>query len=171
MISAILAIFIFTPVPTNLVSALIPSEPLKKSLPPSSSSPHPLLLPTSSLPKSLSENDDEPEIPPATAAAVHAITQLFSSSKTPILLIDALAERLACEDLVLHLAQECGLKIFVSPMGKGTVWEGGEWFGGVYAGSVTLGSVKEVVESADLVIDVGPLKVRLPNHSFPFYVF
>lgn len=139
------------PVPTDLVFPLISSKPLETPLPPSSSSPHPLLLATSSLPSTPTSHLQR--------AAVKAIASLYAAATNPILLVDALAERFGAEDLVLELAESTGMKIFVSPMGKSAIDEGHPLFGGIYAGNVTQPGVAKLVESADLVIDVGPLKV------------
>ena len=56
---------------------------------------------------------------------------LFAQAKNPIILLDALTERLGAEELVMELAEETRMKVFVSPMGKSAVWEGHELFGGV----------------------------------------
>jgi len=143
------------PVPTNLVHLLISSEPLTKPLPPSASSPHPLLVPSDSLSTKATT--------PVQIAAVEAISTLFAAATNPVVLIDALTERFGAEGLAMELVDKTGMMVFVSPMGKSTVDERHPRFGGVYIGNVTEPSVLELVNKSDLVIDIGPLKV----HALP----
>lgn len=110
-------------VPTNLVQSLISSEPLTNPLPPSASSPHPALLFDHPLPS--------PADPEALNAAVEAITKLYARAKNPVVLVDAIAERIGVEDLVIELVEATGMTVFVSPMGKGTIDERHPQFGGV----------------------------------------
>lgn len=114
---------LFYAVPTNLVFPLISSASLSKPLPPSASSPHPALLSNSPVPK--------PKNPEALEAAVDAITKLYAAAKNPVVLVDAIAERVGVEALVMELVEATGMTVFVSPMGKGTVDERHERFGGV----------------------------------------
>lgn len=102
---------------------LISSEPLTKPLPPSASSPHPALLSNHPLPS--------PVNPEGLAAAVEAITKLYAKAKNPVVLVDAIAERIGVEDLVMELVEATGMTVFVSPMGKGTIDERHPQFGGV----------------------------------------
>ncbi|KAF8334667.1 pyruvate Decarboyxlase [Cantharellus anzutake] len=163
---------VYLMLPTNLVLVEIPAERLKVPLPPSVSSPHPLLVPSSDLPTDLQPvkkfSAKEEEVAHAQYAAVRAITSLFAQAKNPIILLDALAERLGAEELVVELAEKTGMKVFVSPMGKSTVWESHPLFSGIYAGSVTVPSVAAQVEAADLVFDVGPLKSDFNTGSFSY---
>ncbi|KAF8315670.1 pyruvate decarboxylase [Clavulina sp. PMI_390] len=151
---------VYLTLPTNLVHPLISSAPLLTPLPPSSSSPHPALLSSAPLPA--------PKDPEALAAAVEAITQLYASAKNPVVLIDAIAERLGVEDLVMELVEATGMMVFTSPMGKGTVDERHPQFAGIYIGSITVPSVQALMDTADLVIDVGPLKSDFNTGSFSY---
>lgn len=122
-------------VPSNLVPVEISAEHLKTPLPPSVSSPHPLLVPSSALPSAVQperpRSVKEEDVAHAQAAAVGSILNLFVQAKNPIILLDALTERLGAEELVMELAEETGITVFVSPMGKSAVWEGHGLFGGV----------------------------------------
>jgi pyruvate decarboxylase len=114
---------LFSLVPTNLVHPLISSEPLANPLPPSASSPHPALLSNHPLPS--------PSDPEALTAAVEAITKLYAAAKNPVVLVDAIAERIGVEELVMELVEATGMTVFVSPMGKGPIDENHPQFGGV----------------------------------------
>lgn len=114
---------LFFLVPTNLVHPLISSEPLANPLPSSASSPHPALLSSHPLPS--------PSDPEVLTAAVGAITKLYAAAKNPVVLVDAIAERIGVEDLVMELVEATGMTVFVSPMGKGTIDENHPQFGGV----------------------------------------
>lgn len=148
--------------PTNLVSPLIPSHSLLTPLPPSASSPHPTLLSGAPAPPSTN--------PEALEAAVKAITTLYAAAKNPVVLVDAIAERIGVEDMIVELIEATGMTVFVSPMGKGTIDERHRQFGGVYAGNVSVPSILALIEQADLVIDVGPLKSDFNTGSFSYKI-
>lgn len=129
--------------PTNLVYPLISSASLNTPLPPSASSPHPALL--SSYPAPLPKN------PEALVAAVEAITKLYAEAKNPVVLVDAIAERLGVEELVMELVEATGMTVFVSPMGKGTIDENYKRFGGVSTFPAVL-SAAEKPEKSKLML-------------------
>ncbi|KAF8315672.1 pyruvate decarboxylase [Clavulina sp. PMI_390] len=146
--------------PMNLVKSDIPSEELSKPLPPSASSPHPALLSNSSLPP--------PKNPDALSAATEAIKQLYAAAKNPVVLIDVLAERQGVEDLAIELVEATGMLMFTSPMAKGCVDERHPQFAGIYMGNITLPSVQSLIDSADLIIDVGPAKTDFNTGNFSY---
>lgn len=93
---------------------------------------------------------------------VDVILKYLNSAKNPMLLVDACAIRHRVLAEIHDLIDKTGLPVFVTPMGKSAVNENHSSFGGVYAGA---GShpleVKDIVESSDLIITIGALKVSL----------
>lgn len=108
-------------------------------------------------PIDLSEPCNDPE---KEDYVVDVIMKYLNAAKHPLLLIDACAIRHRVLAEVHELVEKSNLPIFVTPMGKGAVNEQHHNFGGVYAGN---GShppeVKDMVESSDLIISIGALKV------------
>lgn len=91
---------------------------------------------------------------------VDVILRYLNSAQNPMLLVDACAVRHRVLTEIHNLIDKTGLPVFVTPMGKSAVDESLSSFGGVYAGE---GShpleVKDIVESSDLIISIGALKV------------
>ncbi|KAF8339820.1 uncharacterized protein EI90DRAFT_3012751 [Cantharellus anzutake] len=148
---------VYLMLPTNLVLVEISVERLKVPLPPSV---HPFQVPSSDLPADLQPvkklSAKEEEVTHAQYAAVHAITSLFAQAKNPIILLDALAERLGAEELAVELAEKTGMKAYAQSDG------------GIYAGSATIPSVAAQVEADELVFDVDPLKSDFNTGSFSY---
>ncbi len=90
---------------------------------------------------------------------VDVILKYLTSAKNPIILVDGCAIRHRVLEETHALIEKSGLPVFVAPMGKGAVDETLPNFGGVYAGDASHSGVKERVESADLVLTIGSIKV------------
>jgi pyruvate decarboxylase len=99
------------------------------------------------------ENDPEKE-----KYVVDVILKYLYAAKNPIILVDSCAIRHRILKETHDLVEKSGMPVFVAPMGKGAINENHVQYGGVYAGSGSLPDVKERVESADLVINIGAIK-------------
>lgn len=91
---------------------------------------------------------------------VDEVLKAIAGAKKPIILVDACTIRHRVVDEVHELIDKTNLPVFVTPMGKGAVNETHVNYGGVYAGDGSHPEVKEIVESSDLILTVGALKVR-----------
>lgn len=108
-------------------------------------------------PIDLSEPDNEPE---SEAYVVDVVLKYLRAAKNPIILVDACAIRHRVLDEVHELIEKTNLPVFVTPMGKGAVNEEHPTYGGVYAGDGSHpAQVKDIVESSDLILTIGALKV------------
>lgn len=90
---------------------------------------------------------------------VEEVLKAVYAAEKPILLVDACTIRHRVVDEVHELIDKTNLPVFVTPMGKGAVNENHSNYGGVYAGDGSHSEVKEIVESSDLILTVGALKV------------
>lgn len=91
---------------------------------------------------------------------VDVVLRYVYAAKSPIILVDACAIRHRVLEEVHDLIDKTKLPVFVTPMGKGAVNETHPHYGGVYAGDGSMPDVKERVESADLILTIGAIKVR-----------
>lgn len=103
---------------------------------------------------------DPPNDPEIEDHLVDVISTKLQAAKRPMILVDACAIRHRVLAEVQELVSKTKLPVFVTPMGKGAINEQLPNFGGVYAG---LGShppqVKDMLESSDLILTIGALKV------------
>lgn len=91
---------------------------------------------------------------------VDVVLKYLKAAKKPVILVDACAIRHRVLQEVHDLIDKTGLPVFVTPMGKGAVNEQHESYGGVYAGAGSSpAEVKDFVESSDLILTIGALKV------------
>lgn len=110
-------------------------------------------------------NDEEIE-----TFLVDEITKQIHAAKKPIILVDACAIRHRVLEQLEQLMRVTGFTTFCTPMGKSAVNETNPQFGGIYIGSVTQPHIKEVVESADLVLSIGALKSDFNTGSFSYHI-
>lgn len=109
-------------------------------------------------PIDLTEPTNDPE---AEDYVVDVVLRYLKAAKNPVLLIDACAVRFRVVQEVHDLIEKTNLPVFVTPMGKGAVNEEHPSYGGVYAGDGSHPTqVKDIVESSDLVLSIGSLKVE-----------
>ena len=94
---------------------------------------------------------------------VDVILKSLYGAKNPIILVDACAIRHRVLDEVRDLLEKTNLPVFVAPMGKGAVNEQHPNYGGVFAGTASHSKVAEAVEAADLILNIGSLKVRFAH--------
>jgi pyruvate decarboxylase len=108
-------------------------------------------------PIDLSEPENNPE---KEDYVVEVVLRYLYAAKSPIILVDACAIRHRVLPEVHDLLDKSKLPVFVTPMGKGAVNESHPNYGGVYAGEGSHSDVKDRVESSDLILTIGALKVR-----------
>lgn len=90
---------------------------------------------------------------------VDVVLKYLYAANNPIILVDACAIRHRVLDEVHSLIEKTRMPVFVTPMGKSAVNETHSTYGGVYAGSGSHPDVMKRVESSDLILSVGTLKV------------
>ncbi|RLV96186.1 Pyruvate decarboxylase [Spathaspora sp. JA1] len=137
----------------------------------------------------------EPNDPEAQEEVIETVLTLVKRAENPIILVDACASRHDCKPEVKQLVELTQFPVFVTPMGKGTVDEGGasgdlvsddpqliskitaklaqgktvaSRFGGVYIGTLSKPEVKEAVEQSDLIISCGALLSDFNTGSFSY---
>lgn len=137
----------------------------------------------------------KPNDPDAENEVIESILQLIKHAANPIILVDACASRHDCKQEVKQLVELTQFPVFTTPMGKGTIDEGGvsgemydhdpalikkvtaklnssrsaaARFGGVYVGTLSEAHVKDAVESADLILSVGGLLSDFNTGSFSY---
>ncbi|KAK6345706.1 Pyruvate decarboxylase 1 [Orbilia javanica] len=98
------------------------------------------------------QNDPEIE-----ADAVASITEALYSSKNAIIILDADAARYRVSKEVHEFINQSQIPVFVTPLARGAINEAGPSFAGVYMGDSSRPGVQQIVQSADLIISVGPL--------------
>lgn len=79
------------------------------------------------------------------------------SSRRPVILADVLTVRHRAGDMVKELADITKFPSCTCPLSKGVIDESSEYFAGLYNGNISFPGVQELVESADLVLNTGPL--------------
>lgn len=137
----------------------------------------------------------KPNDPEAEDEVIESILALVKLAKNPIILVDACAGRHDCKQEAKSLVEVTQFPVFTTPMGKGTIDEGGvsgevydndpeliktvgqklyegnlvsSRFGGVYVGTLSEPHVKEAVENADLILSVGALLSDFNTGSFSY---
>ena len=129
---------VYIMLPTDMVEAKIEGARLQK-------------------PIDLAEPDNPPE---KEDYVVDVVMKYLTGAKHPVILVDACAIRHRVLQEVHDLIDKSKLPVFVTPMAKGGVDESHPSYGGVYAGA---GShppqVRDIVESSDLILSIGALKV------------
>ncbi|KAI5965892.1 PDC1 [Candida pseudojiufengensis] len=137
---------VYVGLPSNLVDLMVPSVLLKT----------PIDL-------SLKKNDPE-----AQEEVIETVEKLIKESNNPVILVDACASRHDCKKEVAQLVDLTQFPVFTTPMGKSGINESHPRFGGVYVGSLSQPDVKEVIESADLIISIGALLSDFNTGSFSY---
>lgn len=116
-------------------------------------------------PIDLSEPENESEFEDY---VVDVVMKYLRQAKKPVILVDACAIRHRVLDELHELVQKTKLPVFVTPMGRGAVNEGLPNYGGVFAGAGSHpAEVKDIVESSDLILTIGALKVRCTRKHIP----
>ncbi|AAS51094.1 ACL134Cp [Eremothecium gossypii ATCC 10895] len=110
----------------------------------------------------------KPNDPEAEAEVVETVLEMIAAAKNPVILSDACASRHDVKAETMKLIDVTQFPAFVTPMGKGSIYEQHPRFGGVYVGTLSSPEVKEAVESADLVLSVGALLSDFNTGSFSY---
>ncbi|SPO28427.1 probable PDC1 - pyruvate decarboxylase, isozyme 1 [Ustilago trichophora] len=137
---------VYLALPTDLVHATIDGAALSKPLD-----------------YRANENDADAEKYVLNVAQKH-----IADAKSAVILVDACAARHGCVDETNELITKSGLPVFATPMGKAIVDESHPQYGGIYVGNLTSDSVKQVVESADVLITIGSLKSDFNSGNFSY---
>lgn len=110
-----------------------------------------------------SPNDQEKE-----DYVVDVVLKYLHAAKNPVILVDACAIRHRALKETHELVKKSGIPTFVAPMGKSAVDETLPNYGGVYAGTGSNAGVRERVESADLILNIGGIKSDFNTTGFSF---
>lgn len=137
---------VYLALPTDLVHATIPAGALKTPL---EYSPPP--------------NDEDAEKYVLSVAHDH-----IAKAKSAVILVDACAARHGCIEESRELIEKSGLPVFATPMGKAIIDEDHAQYGGIYVGNLTTEPVKQVLESADVLIMLGSLKSDFNSGNFSY---
>ena len=90
------------------------------------------------------------------AAALAAVVARLKAAKTPVVLPSAILARYGLQAKLAALLETSNIRFATTPMDKGLMSEGKENFLGVYNGvSSVPPQVKDLVEGADLILDLG----------------
>ncbi|MCO5590066.1 hypothetical protein L7F22_044035 [Adiantum nelumboides] len=137
---------VYVSLPTDLVHLQVPKESLQ----------NPLSL-------QLPRNDQDAE-----KNCLKVILEHIENAKDPIIIVDACAIRHGVIEETLELVDASGYSVFSTPMGKSAINETHPQFGGIYVGSNTVKEIKDRVESADLLIQVGSLLSDFNTANFSY---
>lgn len=96
------------------------------------------------------------------------ILKALYDAKSPVILVDSCAIRNNVIPETEELIDKANLPVFVTPMGKGAINESNPNYGGVYAGNGSQPQVKERVEAADLILNIGSLKSDFNTTGFSY---
>ncbi|UZJ56763.1 hypothetical protein CBS101457_006083 [Exobasidium rhododendri] len=137
---------IYVSLPTDLVKFAVPSKGLDTPLD-----------------TAVADNDKKAE-----EACLRDVLARINAAKDPVIIVDACAIRHDVLQETDDLINSSGFAVYTTPMGKGAVDEEHAQFGGVYVGSNTSPAIKERVESADLLIQVGSLLSDFNTANFSY---
>lgn len=101
---------------------------------------------------------------------VDVVLRYMHAARNPVILVDACAIRHRAMEEAHNLAEKSGLPTFVSPMAKGAINENLPNFCGVYAGDGSNAEIRERVETADLVLHIGGMKLDYTTTGFTYRI-
>jgi pyruvate decarboxylase len=101
---------------------------------------------------------------------VDVILKYLHEARNPVILVDACAIRHRALKETHDFIVKSGIPVFVAPMGKSAVDETLPNYGGVYAGDGSNKGVRERVESADLILNIGAIKSDFNTAGFTYRV-
>jgi len=137
---------VYISLPTDMVNLPVPSKALETPLE-----------------TNVADNEKEAE-----EACLRETVSRINAAKDPIIIVDACAIRHDVLQETDDLVNSSGLSVFSTPMGKSAMDEGHAQFGGIYVGSNTVPEIKERVESADLLIQIGALLSDFNTANFSY---
>jgi len=106
--------------------------------------------------KPLAEIKRQQSVPQELENAIGSILARLEKAKNPVAIVTALTARYGLRDQVHELLSKINLPAAIAPAEKGSLDESIPQFIGLYHGDFSNpASVKQVIESADLVLDIG----------------
>ena len=106
--------------------------------------------------KPLAEIKRQQSVPQELENAIGSILARLEKAKNPVAIVTALTARYGLRDQVHELLSKINLPTAIAPAEKGSLDESIPQFIGLYHGDLSKpASVKQVIESADLVLDIG----------------
>jgi indolepyruvate decarboxylase len=106
--------------------------------------------------KPLAEIKRQQSVPQELENAIGSILARLEKAKNPVAIVTALTARYGLRDQVHELLSKINLPTAIAPAEKGSLDESMPQFIGLYHGDFSNpASVKQVIESADLVLDIG----------------
>src|SRR3954470_3676598 len=96
-----------------------------------------------------------PSDPEALREAVDEAAAMLTAARRPMILADVEIHRFGLQDELLALAEETGMPIATTILGKSVISEGHPLFVGVYEGGMGRAEVTEFVERADCLLMLG----------------
>jgi indolepyruvate decarboxylase len=106
--------------------------------------------------KTLAQIKRQQSVPQELENAIGSILARLEKAKNPVAIVTALTARYGLRDQVHELLSKINLPVAIAPAEKGSLDESIPQFIGLYHGDLSNpASVKQVIESADLVLDIG----------------
>ncbi len=96
-----------------------------------------------------------PSDPDALREALDETAAMLTAAKRPMILADVEIHRFGLQDDLIALAEQTGMPIATTILGKSVISEGHPLFAGVYEGAMGRAEVTECVESADCLLMLG----------------
>lgn len=96
-----------------------------------------------------------PSDPDALREALDETVAMLKAAKRPMILADVEIHRFGLQDDLLALAEQTGMPIATTILGKSVISEGHPLFAGVYEGAMGSAEVAEYVEQADCLLMLG----------------
>uniref|UniRef100_A0A060T5R2 ARAD1C07018p n=1 Tax=Blastobotrys adeninivorans TaxID=409370 RepID=A0A060T5R2_BLAAD len=96
------------------------------------------------------------------------VVELINKAQRPVILVDAFAVRHGVGNETRQFADKTNFPVFATPTGRSIVDETNPRFGGIYIGFLSNPDVKAVVETADLVLSIGPMPSDFNTASFSY---
>lgn len=96
-----------------------------------------------------------PSDPDALREALDETVAMLTAAKRPMILADVEIHRFGLQDELLALAEQTGMPIATTILGKSVISEGHPLFAGVYEGAMGRAEVAEYVEQADCLLMLG----------------
>lgn len=106
-------------------------------------------------------------VPQELEAAVQTILMRLDAAKNPVAMLTHLVSRYGCRDKALAFIEKTNLPTALTPNDKGTMDEGMPQYVGLNAGDLSSSkAVQDLVNNADLVLDIGGLVPTELNTGF-----
>jgi indolepyruvate decarboxylase len=96
-----------------------------------------------------------PSDPDALREALDEASAMLTAASRPMILADVEVHRFGLQDDLIALAEQTGMPIATTILGKSVISEGHPLFAGVYEGAMGRAEVTEAVESADCLLMLG----------------